>query len=212
MIHASDTTIAVLYVDPKGPYANMQNVDVWDVSRDARKYAGPFPVVAHPPCERWGRYARGGPSAKVPCELGNDGGCFKSALESVRRFGGVLEHPADSHAWHAFELLAPNHVGGWTVADFFGGWTCRVDQSNYGHKARKATWLYACKVSRLPSLQWKRGSGIRLDAGYHSAEERRAGKARGERRDIGRLSDFERRATPLAFRDVLIEMARSVCQ
>jgi hypothetical protein len=33
--------IAALFVMPDGPYANRPDVDAWDESRDARKYAGP---------------------------------------------------------------------------------------------------------------------------------------------------------------------------
>lgn len=91
-------TVAVLYAYADGPYAGLDGVDVWDVTRDARTYAGPHPVVAHPPCERWGRYWHGGPSAKVRRTKGDDGGCFASALASVRRWGGVLEHPEASMA------------------------------------------------------------------------------------------------------------------
>ncbi|MGE0451731.1 MAG: hypothetical protein AB7Q29_19310 [Vicinamibacterales bacterium] len=118
-------------------------MDAWTQPRDARTYAGPYPVVAHPPCARWGRYWHGGPSAKVRRVKGDDEGCFAAALDAVRRWGGVLEHPAASSAWDEFGLKCPPRVGGWIVADWQGGWTCCIDQGHYGHRAQKATWLYA---------------------------------------------------------------------
>jgi hypothetical protein len=203
--------IAALFVDPKGVYSGLPGVDVWGEDRDARLYAGPWPVVAHPPCERWGKYWHGGPnSAKYPRqrrEKGDDGGCFASALASVRKWGGVIEHPADSAAWTAHGLLPAQFVGGWTVADWEGGWTCRVEQGHFGHRARKATWLYACHVRFLPVLPWgKSAATARLDDGFHSAEERRLKPWRFNNERLGKR---ERAATPIAFRDVLLEIARS---
>jgi hypothetical protein len=85
--------VAALFVEMDGVYWGLAGVDPWDEMRDARLYAGPHPVVAHPPCERWGRYWSGGPSAKVRRKKGDDGGCFASALESVRRWGGDSRAP-----------------------------------------------------------------------------------------------------------------------
>jgi hypothetical protein len=102
--------ISALFVETGGVYCSLEGVDPWDVARDARLYAGPHPVVAHPPCQRWGRYWSGGPMlANTPKQktLGDDDGCFASALASVRAFGGVLEHPEASHAWRRFGLVAP---------------------------------------------------------------------------------------------------------
>ena len=127
--------IAALFVLSDGPYASLPDVDLWDKTRDARRYGGPFKVIAPPPCARWGRYWFGGPSARVRRVKGDDGGCFAAALAAVRRWGGVLEHPAASAAWSAFGLLEPPRAGGWVVADWLGGWTCCVDQGHYGHRA-----------------------------------------------------------------------------
>lgn len=82
--------VAALFVQKGGCYYGIDGVDPWPEERDARLYAGPWPVVAHPPCERWGRYWSGGPSARVKRLRGDDGGCFASALASVRRWGGGL--------------------------------------------------------------------------------------------------------------------------
>ena len=197
--------IAALFVLPDGPYSGLPGVDLWDAKRDARLYPGDAPVVAHPPCERWGRYWGGGPSARVRRVKGDDDGCFAAALYAVRSFGGVLEHPADSSAWEAFALAPPPRSGGWVNADFEGGWTCCVYQGNYGHKAQKASWLYAVGVP-LPSLHWgASGQRIRLDDGYHSAEERRRAIKPGV---CQRLSKRQRTETPIPFRDLLLSIAR----
>jgi hypothetical protein len=74
-------------------------------------------------------------------KFGDDGGCFAAALEAVRRYGGVLEHPWGSRAWPHFGLNTPPRGGGWVNADFEGGWTCCIEQGRYGHYARKPTLL-----------------------------------------------------------------------
>lgn len=204
--------IAALYVVKGGCYYGLPNVDPWDEERDARLYAGPWPVVAHPPCQRWGRYWFGGPSCRVRKKLGDDGGCFASALASVRRWGGVLEHPEASLAWPAFGLMRPPRDGGWVAAGDGIGWTCCVEQGAYGHAARKATWLYSAGVD-LPVLKWGRAPGvfIRLEAGFHSKEERAAAQRKAHRRrdTVEWLSQKQRLATPIPFRDLLLSIAAS---
>lgn len=200
--------IAALFVEKSGCYFGLPNVDPWDRDRDARLYDGPWPVIAHPPCERWGRYWGGAPSTWPRLKKGDDGGCFASALASVRRWSGVLEHPADSSAWKAFGLVEPSRPGGWIMADWmdgFNGWTCCVEQGAYGHRARKATWLYAHGVE-LPLLDWGRATGefLRLDAGFHSKEERAAATKAASR---SRIAAKECKATPYEFRDLLISIA-----
>lgn len=193
--------IAALFVDRRGVYANLPNVDVWDEKRDARTYAGPHPVVAHPPCSRWCRLA-GLVEARWGYKRGDDGGCFAAALAAVRRWGGVLEHPAHSDAWIRFGLPVPKRGGGWHKG-FCGGWSCYVEQCRYGHAAKKATWLYAFGVD-LPQLRW----GATADAsslamvswcGNHT-------KSLPSRQRVGKKAAA---ATPPEFRDVLIEIARS---
>ena len=201
--------IAALYVQKGGCYYGLDDVDPWDEERDARKYAGPWPVVAHPPCERWGRYWHGAPNKPHQYKLGDDGGCFEAALFAVRQYGGVLEHPADSHAWKSFDLSRPSRAGGWIKADNHGGQTCYVEQGHYGHISRKGTWLYACSL-RAPDLIWgkspQRIHPVALERyGYEKA--RRIGMmAMIGGKDKTRI----RNATPEPFRDLLIDLARMV--
>jgi len=201
--------IAALYVVDGGCYSDLAGVDPWPEARDARAYQGPHPVVAHPPCARWGRYWFGGPSARVRRKKGDDGGCYAAALASVRRWGGVIEHPEASSAWRWHGLNPPPRCGGWVNADLVGGWTCCVEQGHYGHRARKATWLYAHGVD-LPSLRWGASEAvIRPDEGFHSAAERRRAVKTGA---CQRMSKRERLATPAPFRDLLISIARTARQ
>ncbi len=196
--------IAALYVEATGVYSGLEGVDPWDVERDARTYDGPHVVIAHPPCERWGRYWNGGPSARVKRKLGDDNGCFAAALASVRKFGGVLEHPEGSHAFRAFGLHEPPKHGGW-VQIAGREWVCCVEQGHYGHPARKATWLLYVGATPPPELLWgTSGQRLKLDHGYHSAEERRRA-VKTER--VQRLSKRECIATPPPFRDLLLELA-----
>lgn len=202
--------IAALYVRRGGPYYGLEGVDPWDEARDARLYAGPWPVVAHPPCSRWCRLA-GLVEARWGHKRGEDGGCFAAALEAVRTWGGVLEHPAYSDAWAAFGLPVPPTGGGWQMG-LCGGWSAYVEQGRYGHRARKATWLYAFGVRRLPALRWGR-------TGYWPSYAKERGRRRFEAavswcrnhglEEVPRIGKREASATPPEFRDALLEIARS---
>lgn len=186
-------TVAALFVDPDGPYPSMPGVDDWDVSRDARRYWGPHPVVAHPPCQLWTNFAslnfkRYGGEHNRP---GNDGGCFASALHSVGRWGGVLEHPAFSRAFIHHGIQEPRSHG-WQGAGI--GWVCEVWQSAYGHKARKRTWLLYIGYPRPFELDWRRDPGTH-QCGWFDRNKPTLGKKEASR-------------TPLAFARVLVDLAR----
>ncbi len=207
--------VAALYVETDGTYFDLAGIDAWDEERDARQYAGPHPVVAHPPCQRWGKMWFGQPltvkRTGVRKIKGDDGGCFAAALRAVRTYGGVLEHPWGSHAWAHFGLNTPPRSGGWIAADFGGGWTCCVEQGRYGHYARKPTLLYAVGTD-LPELLWGH-SEARLDpvvvARMGLKRAKRLGEvgARG-----GGTNSTPRIHTPTEFRDLLISIARTARQ
>jgi hypothetical protein len=180
--------IAALFVQANGAYFGLEDVDPWPESRDARTYPGPHPVVAHPPCSRWCRLA-GLVEARWGHKRGDDGGCFASALDSVRRWGGVLEHPAYSDAWADHGLLHPPTGGGWVNADFVGGWTCYVEQHGV----------------ELPALRWGHVPGQKAAALVSWCGNR---VASGE--DRPRLGKKAASATPPEFRAELLSMARSV--
>jgi hypothetical protein len=191
--------IAALYVQPGGVYCDLDGVEPWGPPLDARDYAGPHPVVAHPPCSRWCRLA-GLVEARWGHKRGDDGGMFAAALASVRRWGGVLEHPAYSHAWPAFGLLRPPASGGWQLGTD-GMWVCQVEQGRYGHLARKATWLLAVLPPGVapPEMGWgrvpDRTPALVSWCRNHSDDPRpRVSKAAASR-------------TPIEFRDALLGIA-----
>lgn len=119
------TDVSVLYVDPRGVYPKLV-ADWWDEARDARNYRGPNPVVAHPPCGPWGAW-------KHLCTK-QDPDAFVIALAKVNRYGGVLEHPANSRA---FAYYGVNPV-------------IELDQCDFGFPARKRTWLYMRPADLTP--------------------------------------------------------------
>lgn len=193
-------TVAALYVEPGGVYYDLPGVEPWGLpERDAREYDGPHPVVTHPPCKRWSMLAAV-VEARYGIMRGEDGGLFGLALSQVRQWGGVLEHPAQSKAWQRYGLNKPPTGGGWIRAGLLDeGWTCQVEQGHYGHRARKATWLYLVGHPSPPSLTW----------GKSDATAWCSWCDHDKYPTVERLSKRERARTPAPFRDLLIELARS---
>lgn len=197
--------IAALFVEKDGCYFGLPDVDPWDEARDARRYAGPHKVLAHPPCARWGRFWGGSTRNPHQFKMGDDGDCFAAAVAAVDNWGGVLEHPAHTHAWQWFNLATPPKEGGWVNSGV--GYTCHVEQGWYEHLANKPTWLYAAHVP-LPELHWGQGPqrlhprALELH-GYEKA--RRIGMmAMIGGKDKTKI----RNATPIAFRDALLNICR----
>ncbi|MCR4339126.1 MAG: hypothetical protein NUW01_04470 [Gemmatimonadaceae bacterium] len=187
--------VAALFVAKDGTYFGLEGIDPWDEERDARLYAGPWPVVAHPPCKSWSHMGNCRPDTVAR----GDGGTFTAALAAVERFGGVLEHPALSRAWRAFGIPRPPEYG-WERSLWPDriGWTTSVDQAAYGHPCHKETWLYFVggvgkyAPGTPPTLDWRR-----IETGRRVAQDGGGGRD-------------QRSRTPEAVRDVLLEMARTV--
>ena len=194
------TRVAALYVETGGVYFGLEGVDPWDVKRDARGYAGPWPVVAHPPCNKWSPLAYINQKRIPGYRVGDDGGCFESALNAVNTWGGVLEHPASSVAWKTYGLTHPRR-GMWINYD--GGWVTEVDQGAYGHRARKRTWLYVNGPEPAP-LDWMVFESDAIVSGF--THQKKGQHVACEHR---RVRPAEASRTPIAFRDVLLELARN---
>jgi hypothetical protein len=186
--------IAALFVQKNGVYYGVPDVDPWPEERDARNYSGPHCVVAHPPCAAWCMLA-GLREYKYGYKVGEDGGCFESALRSVERFGGVLEHPAYSKAWPRFGLTKPRR-GTWTETE--RGYVTEVSQCAYGHRARKRTWLYAVSGRAPDAMNRDEPKCNAVVSGNHNHCNV----------PTNRVWSREACRTPIAFRDALLAIAR----
>lgn len=184
--------VAALYVEADGCYFAQPYVDLWDKNRDARLYAGPHPVVAHPPCDRWHMLSAVN-NKRWGFRINEDDGCFAAALSAVRTWGGVLEHPAQTRAFRFHGIPQPTSRG-WQRT-FDGDWITEVDQAAYGHRARKATWLLYHGAAPPPELVWRPSRGT-LQIGHFDKK-------------LPVMRKAEALATPKLFRDLLLTMARS---
>lgn len=186
--------VAALYIDPLGPYPTLAGVDCWDETRDARNYPGPLPVVAHPPCGPWGRL-------RHLCQNQSEADLAPLALAQVRQWGGVLEHPSHSKLWTHAGLPLPGEP-----PDKHGGWTLAVNQVDWGHAARKPTWLYLVGVPRSMVIRPAR----REPTHWISASRTlRNGRPRGlAPPGILICSAAMRRRTPVRFAEWLVMLAR----
>lgn len=168
--------VAVLFARRDSVYKSFAGLDVYDEARDARTWPGGCPVIAHPPCRGWGRLRGMANPAEGELDLA------RFAVDAVRSYGGVVEHPAFSLLWDDKGLPEPG------VRDAFGGVTYPVLQSWWGHRAPKLTFLYVVGVGELPRVPFALGTpGGRVEL-------------------MGRA---EREATPWAFAAWLVDLARS---
>lgn len=187
--------VAVLFARSDSIYKTFDGVDVWDAERDARLWAGGSPVVAHPPCRAWGRLRAFANPRHDEKELAI------WAVDKVRRYGGVLEHPAHSTLWPAAGLPAPG------ARDAWGGWTLPVSQNWWGHKAQKNSWLYVVGVvpADMPVMPLVLGEASHIVSG----SGRRLDGSRSKRRP--EITKAEREHSPVDFALWLVELAR-LCQ
>jgi len=196
-------TVAALYIDPRGPYPGMAGVECWDETRDARLYAGPHAVVAHPPCGPWGnlRHMRV-PNRKRRTQ---DVECGPVAVEQVRRWGGVLEQPAQSKLFYEFGLPLPGEL-----PDAWGGYSIEVCQVSWGHVARKRTWLYLVRIPSSVAVRELRTGGTPTHWVSGGRLHTRKGSGGIVPPGIKVCSAQQRRRTPPAFAEWLVSLARQV--
>lgn len=191
----STPTVAALFVDRLGPYSNRCDVDLWDEARDARAYSADLPVVAHPPCGPWGCLRR---MCRKQPEI--DASCMPAAVAAVRRCGGVLEQPKGSSAFRVYGLPLPGEV-----RDEYGGYTIEICQVEWGHVARKRTWLYIVGACELPPPPFPGRSPTHWVGGSRTTRAHGTPVPAG----IKVCSAQQRRRTPPLLADALVALARA---
>lgn len=184
--------VAVLFARSDSVYKQLPGVDVWDEARDARRWPGGAPLVAHPPCRLWGKLRQFAKAANPIAERA----LAVQAVQAVQAFGGVLEHPAEPPLWARMGLPTPGRA-----PDRYGGWTAEIRQCDWGHKAEKLTWLYIVGIhpDDLPPLP-ARGEPIGVIK-----------PQRGVPRTLKIVMKAEREHTPPAFAAWLVDLARRTC-
>lgn len=188
--------IAALYVERGGPYFNRADVDPWDAARDATKYVGPHPVVAHPPCGPWGSLSH--------LYQGDEHELAPIAVNQVRTWGGVLEHPSRSRLWGHCALPMPGEFGD------EHGYSLEVCQVDWGHVARKRTWLYLVGVPRVVLTFPEHREPTHWCGGSRGQDRLNIkGTGTGVPAGIKVCSAQQRRRTPPLFADWLIGLAHA---
>ena len=112
------------------------------------------------------------------------------AIEQVRKWGGVLEHPAGSRLFRHCGCAVPDGF-----ADEWGGQSILIDQFDFGHVAHKNTILYIVGCSELPALPDKR---------TESTNRSICGNVPGTHR----CTQKHREETPVKLAEWMIETAR----
>ena len=184
-------SVAVLFARADSVYKSLPGCDVWDIERNALKFPGKAPIVAHPPCRSWGRLRWAAKPRDGERELAI------RAVEMVRVWGGVLEHPKASGLWRELELPRPG-----ASTDLWGGFSLAVEQKWWGHSCDKATWLYVCGCSRAAvppmPLNFAESKKVVTSSLYR----------KGDPRWKPHCTKEEREATPPAFAEWLVELAK----
>ena len=142
-IHLFRVMVSVLFTRERSIYKQL-GADCWDIKRNALMVPKNRVYIAHPPCRAWGDFY----AVAKPREGERELAIW--AVDMIREYGGVLEHPVTSRLWKEKNLPQPGRT------DEFGGFTICIDQHWFGHRAIKKTFLYivGCKMKDLPEIPY----------------------------------------------------------
>lgn len=176
--------VVVLFVRADSLYKAMPGVECYDAQRNALTWGGGCSVVAHPPCRSWGVLSHMANPRVGEKDLG------PWAIEQVRKWGGVLEHPAGSRLFRHCGCAVPDGL-----PDEWNGISILIDQFDFGHVAHKDTILYIVGCAKLPPLPPTRMEGT---------DRSICGNVPGTHR----CTQKQREETPVKLAEWMIEVAR----
>jgi hypothetical protein len=184
--------IAALFVRRDSVYKMFPEVDCYDINRDARTFSGGMPVICHPPCRTWGKYAYRSKAPEGEHELA------EWAVKQVCKWGGVLEHPVGS------SLKFDPFIAG--MHSYF----LELNQSYFGYMALKPTKIYIISKSDISERQVRRfnGYGDVVRTKFSDLESLRYLRGTRKLKPLEKLSKKQREATPIAFAQFLIDIAK----
>jgi hypothetical protein len=114
---------SILCADEKSNYFKLDYIlDIYTTSRSAFNYKGSNLVICHPPCAQFSRMRKFSKTNKDHLDLA------AFCVETVKKNGGILEHPAGSNIFKLYNLNRKKILS--------------VDQSWWGFPCRKRTYLY----------------------------------------------------------------------
>lgn len=136
--------VPVLFVHQKSNYKKDNDFDCYDEKRNALNFKSKIPAIYHPPCRKFSRL-RG-----LSCAPDSEKELAYWAIDNVRKYGGIVEHPHDSKLWKDKNVIKPG------TYDEFGGFTICIDQSWFGYYTEKRTLLYivGCKMKDIPDYHF----------------------------------------------------------
>ena len=123
--------VAACFVRVDSVYKRLLPGRTYDIHKPAYLLPVGVKAIYHPPCRAWGNYAH----LAKPRPGEKDLALW--AMDRVRRFGGILEHPKTSRLW---QYLMP------------GDNTVAINQCDFGHGALKPTLLFYNRLGAMPPL------------------------------------------------------------
>lgn len=172
----------VLFTQKKSNYHKLKCL-CFGKKEDALNFKKTYPAIYHPPCRSWSRLR--GLSKRLPVEH-----WFALwSLIRVRRYGGILEHPASSLLFNKY-IIRPG-----AGYDEWGGFSVCVDLHWWGFPAVKRTYLYfvGLSIDQLPPFP------LNFNAVTHVIG------TTAHKSDLKELSKSQRSKTPFSMCEYLLK-------